>query len=184
MKILLWIALLLPTLLIELAAWILAPLLALAVNDSGRLPRWLRIFATADNTAFGDRDHDRRWAGRPRYPRIVAWLWRNPAYGFSNGPVAARVSGPIRVSGNQWTSDRPLVEGWCLRQTDDGIWHYYLVRRWGPGFCLRLNIGWKLAGDPGGPNIGQLVCSVNPFLRRSAVAPALRTGPAEISRTR
>lgn len=172
-KVVLWIALLIPNLVMELAAWIVAPILGLLVNDAGRLPRWLCVFETADNTAFGDSAHDERWAGRSRYGRVVAWFWRNPAYTFSNDVLAARTSGPVRVSGNHWVSDRPrLVEGWCLRRTDEGYWHFYVVRRWAFGLCLRLNMGWKLAGEPGGPNFGQYVCAVHPFLIRSPTSAA------------
>ena len=167
-KVLLWIALLVPNLIVVLAGWIVAPILGVLVNDRGRLPRWLRVFETADNTAFGDGDHDRRWAHRPLYGRFVAWFWRNPSYTFSNRVLGARTSGPVRVLGNHWVSDRPrLVEGWCFRRTGEGYWHLYVVRCWAVGFCLRLNVGWKLAGEPGGPNFGQYVCAVHPFLLRS-----------------
>jgi hypothetical protein len=166
MKVLLWIALLPLNLLVELAAWTVAPILGLLVDADGRLPRWLRVFETADNTAFGDPDHDRRWANRSLYARFVTWFWRNPAYGFSNAVLGARTSGPVAVRGNLWVSDRPLVEGWCLRHTPEGFWHFYVVHRWAFCFCLRLNIGWKLAGEPGGPNFGQYVCSVHPLLIR------------------
>lgn len=168
MKIVLWLALLIPNLVVELAAWIVAPVLGLLVNEAGRLPRGLRVFETADNTAFGDPDHARRWAGRSRYRRFVAWFWRNPSYGFSNGPLRAHTSGPVHVSGNIWVSDRPLVEGWCLRRTGEGYWHLYVVRRWALDLCLRLNVGWKLAGEPEGTNFGQYVCSVHPLLIRPA----------------
>lgn len=174
MKVLLWIALIIPNLVMELAAWIVAPILGLLVNDAGRLPRWLCAFETGDNTAFGDPDHARRWANRSLYARFVTWFWRNPAYTFSNRVLGARISGPIRVNGNLWVSDRPLVEGWCLRRTDDGYWHLYVVRCWALGFCLRMNLGWKLAGGPGAPNVGQYVCTVHPFLLRS---PTRSTSP-------
>jgi hypothetical protein len=168
MKVVLWFLLLVPNFVAILIAWSLAPLLALLVDDGGRLPPALRMFETADNPAFGDRDHERRWAGWPHYVRFVAWFWRNPAYGFSNEIIGARTSGPVHVLGNHTVSDRPrLIEGWCLRRTPEGYWHFYVVRRWGLGFCLRLNVGWKLAGEPGGPNFGQYVCHVHPFLRRS-----------------
>lgn len=168
MKVVLWFVLLVPNLAVELAAWILAPLLGFLVDEHGRLPRSLRIFETADNTAFGDSDHARRWAGWPNYPRFVAWFWRNPSYTFSNAVLGVRTLGPVRVRGNLWVSDRPtLVEGWCLRTTPEGYWHLYVVRVWAFRLCLRMNVGWKLAGELGGPNIGQYVCSVHPFLLRS-----------------
>ena len=175
MKIVLWTALLVPNLIVQLATWLGAPIFGLLVDDGGMLPHWLRWFETADNTAFGDEDHDRRWAGRSPYARFVAWFWRNPANRFSNEVFGARTSGPVRVSGNLWVSDRPLVEGWCLRRTDEGYWHFYVVHCWALRLCLRMNVGWKLAGEPGGPNFGQYVCSVNPFLLRS---PAVRSAPA------
>jgi hypothetical protein len=125
------------------------------------------VFETLDNTAFGDSDHERRWANRPLYGRFVAWFWRNPAFTFSNRVLGARTIGRVRLHGNEWVSDRPLVEGWCLRRTDEGYWHLYVVRCWAFSLCLRLNIGWKLAGSPGGPNFGQYVCSIHPFLIRS-----------------
>ena len=184
MKVLLWIALLIPNLLVELTAWIVAPVLGLLVDDAGRLPRALRVFETADNSAFGDPDHARRWAGRSRYRRAVAWFWRNPAYGFSNGILAARTSGPVRVTGNVWVSDRPLlVEGWCLRRTDERYWHLYVVRRWLFNLCLRMNIGWKLMGEPGGPNFGQYVCSVHPLLIRPSRARATQAAAPGSRRT-
>lgn len=167
MKIALWFVLLVPNLLMVLIAWLAAPVLGLLIDRHGRLPRWLRVFETPDNPAFGDEGHARRWEGRSRYRRAVAWFWRNPAYTFSNAVLGIEPSYPLLVKGNIWVSDRPVVEGWCLRRTDRGWWHLYVVRRWGPGFCLRLNTGWKLAGDPGGPNMGQYVCAIHPFLLRS-----------------
>jgi hypothetical protein len=169
-KVVLWFALLIPNAVVVVAAWMLAPVLGLLVNDAGRLPRALRFFEAADNSAFSEPDHARRWAGRSRYRCAVAWFWRNPAYGFSNGIFAARTSGPVRESGDIWVCDRPLVEGWCLRRTSDGYWHLYVVRRWALDLCLRMNVGWKLMGEPGGPNFGQYVCSVHPFLIRRARA--------------
>ena len=164
-KLLLWITLLIPNLIARLGACLCAPVLGLLVNEGGRLPRRLRWFETADNTAFGDRRHAQRWDQRPLYPRFVAWLWRNKAYTFSNEILGARTVGPVVVSGNPGIGDRPLVEGWCLRRTSEGYWHLYVVRRWGLGFFLRVNLGWKLWGVPGGPNFGQYVFTVNPFLR-------------------
>src|SRR5690349_3144904 len=107
MKVMLWLVLLIPNLMMELATWLLAPLLAVLVNQQGRLPAWLRAFETVDNTAFGDRDHAKRWSGRSQYCRFVAWFWRNPGYGFSNTVIAAPVAFPISIAGNYLVTDRP-----------------------------------------------------------------------------
>ena len=161
----LWMALLIPNLIAKLVAYLAAPFLGLLVNDRGRLPPWLRWFETSDHTAFGDLGHHERWVHRPLYARFVVWLWRNKAYTFSNEILGARTSGPVRAFGNPAISDRPLVEGWCLRRTPEGYWHLYVVRRWGLGFFLRMNLGWKLWGVPGGPNFGQYVFAIHPFRR-------------------
>jgi hypothetical protein len=164
-KVLVWIGLFVPNLVAEMIACVAAPVLGLLVDDRGRLPVWLRWFETSDNTAFGDREHGQRWAGRPHYARFVAWFWRNKAYTFSNEVLGARTSGSVGVSGNPAIGERPLVEGWCLRRTREGYWHLYVVRRWSRRFFLRANLGWKLWGGPSGPNFGQYVFVVNPFKR-------------------
>jgi len=77
-----------------------------------------------------------------------------------------RGRGPVDTAGHPSVGDRPLVEGWCLRWTPEGYWHLYVVKVWGLGFFLRMNVGWKLWGGPGTPNFGQYVLSANPFKRR------------------
>ena len=169
MKVLRWVALLPPALAADVLAYAVAPLLALLVDEHGRLPARLRWFETADNTAFGDAGHTARWRGRPRYLRFVAWFWRNKAYTFATEVLGARTRGPVTARGNPSTGDRPLAEGWCLWRTAEGYWQLYVVRRWGLGFFVRINLGWKLWDLPDGPNSGQYVCSVNPFRRTHAM---------------
>jgi hypothetical protein len=178
-KALLWIAWLIPALVADVAAYMAAPFLGFLVNDRGRLPRCLRWFETADNTAFGDPGHHDRWSRRPLYSRFVAWFWRNKAYTFSTEILGAKTRGPVTAWGNPSIGDRPLVEGWCLWLTPEGYWQLYVVRRWAFGFFLRVNLGWKLWDLPDGPNSGQYVCSVNP-LRRIRPSPS-RRGQEEIS---
>jgi hypothetical protein len=191
MKALLWIALAIPALVADVVAYVAAPILGLLVDDRGRLPRWLRWFETPDNTAFGDAGHRERWSGRPLYPRFVAWFWRNKAYTFASEILGAKTRGPVTARGNPAVGDRPLVEGWCLWRTPEGYWQLYVVRRWGLGFFMRMNLGWKLWDLPHEPNFGQYVFAVNPVRRiRSgassrrreevawtAVPPGAGTGP-------
>jgi hypothetical protein len=161
---------------VELVAYLAAPFLGLLVSHRGRLPGWLSWFETADNTTLGDLGHQERWVDRSLCVRSVAWLWRNKAYTFRNEVIGADTSGPVTASGNPETGDRPLIEGWCLRRTPEGYWHLYVVRRWGLGFFLRVNLGWKLWGGPGRPNFGQYVFAIHPFRRVQHPNPSRRLG--------
>lgn len=60
--------------------WLLNPIVVLFVDDNGNLPRWLSYFQTFD-------------APLPKgYKEGLAWLNRNPAYGFD-----------LNVFGIKWT---------------------------------------------------------------------------------
>lgn len=179
MRLLQWALLLVPCLAMELLACLVAPFLVVLAIRRGRAPWWLSWFETPDNPIFGDPDHGQRWPRLPRSLRAIAWLWRNKAYTFRSHVLGARISGPVVLVGDPATGDRPLTEGWCLRLTPEGYWHLYLVRRWGLGFFLRVNLGWKLEAGPGHPNFGQYVVAVHPFRRvrwPSGVRAAARSG--------
>jgi hypothetical protein len=179
MKILHWLVYLPLSLLMDAAAFLAAPFAALARKD-GSLPRWARWFETEDNDCYGDEGHWARWfpEGRPLtreldaslkgYIAAVAWLWRNRAYYFNRHVIGAKVTPttPVLVTGNELVSNRPYVPGVVLRRTPDGYWQLYVIKGWGKNRLVRINLGWKLWGDPKHPNFGQFVCSVNPWAKR------------------
>ena len=159
----LWALLLVPNIVVDLAAFPLAPLLALL--DERTADDLFSWFLTPDNPMTGDAGHEARWLGKSVYLKKVTWLWRNRAYGFSSTVLRARSNGPITVVGNPAVSNRPIVEGSVLRTTPEGYWQFYFVKRTFKGRCLRINLGWKLWGTPGdGPLFGQYVFSANPFM--------------------
>src|SRR3990167_9575509 len=163
MKVILWLVLLIPNIIVDLLAFPLAPLIALF--DESTAHKWFSWFLTPDNPMAGDAGHELRWIGKPTYIKKVAWLCRNRAYGFSSTVLRARSNGPVTVRGNPLVSNRPFVPGLVIRTTPEGYWQFYFVRRTFEGRCLRVNLGWKLWGTPGdGPLFGQYVFSANPFM--------------------
>ena len=162
MKIITWLMLLLPNLLMDLLAFPLAPFIA--ALDEQTAKEFFSWFLTPDNPMTGDGGHEARWAGKPIYVKKVAWLWRNRAYGFGVRVLGARSAGPVQVKGNPHVSNRPLLEGLVLRSTPEGYWQLYYVKSTLRGKCLRVNLGWKLWGNPGEPIFGQYVFSVNPLM--------------------
>lgn len=166
MKVLLWLLYLLPDLFMSLAAYVVVPI-AVAFREANRLPRWARWFETEDNDICGDDGHYRRWQNSPVYFKAVAWLWRNRAYYFSKHVVGAKpFTAIIDVFGNPLVSNRPYVPGWCLRLTPEGYFQLYVIIGWGKNRLVRINIGWKLWGDPMHPNFGQYVFAFNPWAKR------------------
>jgi hypothetical protein len=116
---------------------------------------------TPDNPITGDEGHEARWAGRSEYMKKVAWLWRNRAFGFAAGVLKATTIGPVLTTGSPAVSNRPLVEGVVLRETPEGYWQWYCVRKMPWGKCLRVNLGWKLWDHPSKSTFGQYVCAVS-----------------------
>lgn len=134
-------------------AMIIAPVLPAFADDHGILPSWLNWFQTQDNTLDGDDGwKTEHFVGYPRYLKRILWLWRNPAYGFSQCVLAARLepSDTLTIYGDPKTSNIPGHSGWVWRQVNDinGLKWFQIYVVWQypfkPDRCLRLNFGWKL----------------------------------------
>ncbi len=155
-----WIFLVPVSLAFTLLAFVLAPILPLFASRDGWLPRWLWWFQTPDNPLDGDggwiHEHAQWRYKLPEplrtYVGRVGWLLRNPAYGFEwDGPLCAHImpDALVRWRGNPWIQNRPHgLAGFCLTiiNNPDGTayWHLYWVRPIGGGYCLNVNLGWKL----------------------------------------
>lgn len=153
-----WLTYLLITLLAELLALLLSPILpAFSVVRLGwsdnrayqltqwRLPLWLSWFDTPDNDLFGDSAHCRRHACNSDYWAMVCWLARNRAYGLKWGPLAA----PMDAEGQQITGDPTINRNnshfGTLRITMGAYWQYKLVKPIAKtGYCWMVNLGWLL----------------------------------------
>lgn len=162
----------------SLLSVLLAPLLPLFASNDGWLPRWLLWFQTPDNSLDGDNGwkHE-HWQWRYYLPYNVTiyvgqvgWLWRNRAYGFDKTVLGAKVHPQytIEIIGDPKVSNRPLIEGIVkriLKNSDGSVyWQIYYVKKWSKTRCIRLNIGWKLWGNPKPNDRCQFVVSFNPFI--------------------
>lgn len=154
-----WILLLPLSITMTLLALLLAPVLALLARerstamDDGSvaigywLPRWLWWFQTPDNSLLGDGGHAERWDHRISYARMVAWLWRNPAYGVEwDGPLAARINhtGAHVLFGNPWIKNRQdAVAGWYYCRVAD-YWNFKVIAPLWGDLAFMGELGWKL----------------------------------------
>lgn len=140
-------------LLMTLIAVILAPVLPLfAVQKDGwldnhsmwgrgpRLPTWLNLFMTPDNSLDGDATFD-RINGRSYWSK-VKWLWRNPAYSvclrYLTAPYTASFSGDNTIKDND-----NAKAGWCLVHAN-GLFQFVSVTPIGNSRCIYCNFGWNI----------------------------------------
>ena len=150
-----YIALVIISLPINLAAVILAPVFPLFTvqkewwcnNHSYRavgpvLPSWLNWFMTPDNTLDGDETFES--LNPPSYWSKVKWLWRNPAYSFAllylNAPYTTQVKGDPTIKDND-----NAKAGWCLVHAN-GLFQFRLVLPIGFERCIYCNFGWNVIG--------------------------------------
>jgi len=144
------------SLLITLAAVILAPILpTFATQQDGwldnhsiwgigpRLPKWLNWFMTPDNSLDGDATFQ-QINGRSYWAK-VKWLWRNPAYSFAlrylNSPYTTSVQGDKTIKDND-----NAKAGWCLVHAN-GLFQFVLVKRiLSTSRCIYINLGWNVRG--------------------------------------
>lgn len=104
-----------------------------------RLPTWLSWFDTAaDNSLWGDfgwrSEHCQKYWGT--YRGMVGWLCRNPAAGFSWGPLAWLVAVDetftFTSSGCGLDLDKSRnAAGWFLIRSSRGAFHLRWVRTFG-----------------------------------------------------
>ena len=142
-------------LLITLLAVIIAPILPLfATQQEGwldnhstwgigpRLPRWLNVFMTPDNSLDGDASFLAN--NGYGYWSQVKWLWRNPAYSFAlrylNNPYYTQVWGDKTIKDND-----NAKAGWCLVHAN-GLFQFTIVAPIGFVRCIYINLGWNIRG--------------------------------------
>ena len=131
---------------LTLLAFLLAPILPLFADKYGWLPVWLWWFQTPDNSLDGDHgwkaEHCLGW---PRYLKRVAWLIRNPAYGFEIEVCGAVIfpADTVNIWGNPRIKNRTDgVAGWYCCLVGD-YWNFKAVLPMGSR-CLQFEYGWKL----------------------------------------
>ena len=159
---LLYVVLVPISLLITLIAVILAPILPFFASPKlgwcdnhsyeavePRLPQWLNVFMTPDNSLWGDATFD-RLNGRSYFSQ-VKWLWRNPAYSFALRYIQAPYT--TTVKGDQSIKDNDNAKaGWCFVKAN-GLFQFTWITPIGFARCFRVTLGWNIMGlvDPNIP---------------------------------
>ena len=162
---LIYIVLIPLSLIATLIAVILAPILpAFATSQEGwndnhsywglgpRLPKWLNLFMTPDNSLDGDATFQS--INGLSYWAKVKWLWRNPAYSFALRYINTVVNQPV-LNGNDAIKDNDnAVAGWCFVRCG-GLFQFTWVRPIGFSRCIYCVLGWNIRGtlhQPPSPN--------------------------------
>jgi hypothetical protein len=140
-------------LLMTLIAVILAPILPVfSTQQDGwldnhsiwgigpRLPKWLNLFMTPDNSLDGDSTFE-RLNGRSYWSK-VKWLWRNPAYSvclrYLNAPYDTQVWGDKTIKDND-----NAKAGWCFVKAN-GLFQFTWITPIGNARCFRFTAGWNI----------------------------------------
>jgi hypothetical protein len=140
-------------LLMTLIAVILAPVLpAFATEQEGwldnhsiwdigpRLPRWLNLFMTPDNSLDGDATFQK--LNGISYWAKVKWLWRNPAYSvclrYLHNPYYTIVKGDKTIKDND-----NAKAGWCFVRAN-GLFQFTVIAPIGFARCFRFTGGWNI----------------------------------------
>jgi hypothetical protein len=153
-----WFILLPISILFELLAKILAPVLPLfatprlgpAFNNNSqeeapRLPTWLSWFDTPDNSLYGDRgwreEHCTKYWNT--YLGMVLWLLRNSGVGFGRTVLAKKLKRKdISYEGEPRVShDGPF--GYFYANTPSGFWQLkktFVIKK----KVLQFNLGWQI----------------------------------------
>ena len=153
-----WAALFLCDIVMLFVAYPLAPFLSLFTAYGW--PKWGAWFWTFDNSPQGDRGFIRSRAPFTpaetpfqRYANRVAWLWRNPLYGFQRASaVEYKQDYVVTHTGNPDISDKYKIAGQYFAECRDSTgklvaFEFYLVKPWLFGRCIRVRIGWKVMTD-------------------------------------
>jgi hypothetical protein len=144
------------SLLVTLLGLILAPILPLfAQYEFGwcdnhsyqaiepRLPKWLSIFDTPDNSLYGD-DTFKKINGIGYLAR-VKWLIRNPAYSFALRFINTIENKPTLYGDDSIKDNDRAVAGWCFVKCG-GLFQFTWVKPIGYERCIYCVFGWNIRG--------------------------------------
>ena len=139
-----------------LVAVIIAPVLpAFATQQDGwldnhsiwgrgpRLPKWLNLFMTPDNSLDGDAAFD-RINGRSYWAK-VKWLWRNPAYSVCLRYINTIENRPVLIGDDSIRDNDNAKAGWCFVRCG-GLFQFTWIKPIGYSRCIYVVIGWNIRG--------------------------------------
>lgn len=123
-----------------------------------RLPRWLSLFDTTDNSLWGDRGWRTEHCPEYRsYFGMVRWLWRNGGHNFNYRVLGA-------PDNELWRYCTTRLPGEYYWKRSDGYWLYRRYFDLFAGRRLEVFLGWNLFGVVHGRC--KLVCQIR--IRSSA----------------
>jgi hypothetical protein len=106
-----------------------------------RLPTWLNVFMTPDNSLDGDATFEK--INGFSYLSKVKWLLRNPAYSFAiqylQSPYTTEVLGDNTIRDND-----NAKAGWCFIKANGLFQFVYIKRIFSTSRCIYVNIGWNI----------------------------------------
>jgi hypothetical protein len=156
--------------LLALSSWIMtilavlgAPLIALAVDADGNLPKYLKWFQTPDAPCFGAPFWAEKNPSYSRYMLCVTWLQRNPAQGFDQfvkANIAYNTS--VTVHGDLNINDQSPVKGGWFFLTSDNAFQFAAIVPIGQSYTLDFGAGWRLDPIAKGyktPTLGGLIAT-------------------------
>ena len=110
-------------------------------NLEPRLPKWLSIFDTPDNSLYGDATF--KQINGIGYLARVKWLIRNPAYSFAlrylYAPYTTAVYGDNSIKDND-----NAKAGWCFVQANGLFQFTYIKRIFSSSRCVYVVLGWNI----------------------------------------
>ncbi len=108
-----------------------------------RLPKWLNIFMTPDNSLEGDATFEK--LNSPSYLSRVKWLWRNPAYSFAIRHIDTKSNTPVLYGNDSIKDNDNAVAGWCFVKCA-GLFQFTWVKPIGFNRCIYCVFGWNIRG--------------------------------------
>jgi len=108
-----------------------------------RLPDWLWVFMTPDNSLDGDATFLR--LNGYGYWAQVKWLWRNPAYSFQLKHINTIENKPELYGDDSIRDNDNAKAGWCFVKCA-GLFQFTWVQPIGFSRCIYCVFGWNIRG--------------------------------------
>ena len=133
-----------PAVIGSIFAMAFAPVICLAMDRDGYLPKYLKWFEPTD-TAAGCLDTQWRLEHPQWSDYKCAWTFiqRNPFYGFL-AYVSCSAPSATKTYGNANIDDKRGVSGWFFILSDNGAFQFRFIYPIGLGKCIQGDYGWQL----------------------------------------
>lgn len=135
----------------NILAFPLVPIGVMLADENGRFPKWLRWLETPDALGWGAGNYEPAikniYDKRGRRVALIAWLWRNRAYGLA-AKWRATPNYDTMVMRSYGTQNvfKNAPAWWLGTITDGDRWwfEFSFAIRFGNLFAIGMRNGWKL----------------------------------------